>query len=111
LPKAFGHRHRVYVRYSRWGKNGTWANLLASVPDIPDLDQLMVDGSIVRVHPHGAAKKQPGTGSDGQVLRRLEHQKGYDSDTFVETLKDSGGAPVIPPRSHRKIPRDCDKDI
>jgi putative transposase len=36
--------------------------------------------------------------------------KGYDSDTFVETLK-GGGTPVIPPRSHRKIPRDCDKDI
>jgi putative transposase len=37
--------------------------------------------------------------------------KGYDSATFVETLKGSGGAPVIPPRSHRKTPRDCDKDI
>jgi transposase len=68
LPKAFGHRHRVYVRYSRWGKNGTWANLLASVPDRPDLDQLMVDGSIVRVHPHGAAKKQPGRGSEQEAM-------------------------------------------
>jgi transposase len=37
--------------------------------------------------------------------------KGYDSDAFFETLKGSGGTPVIPPRSNRKIPRDCDKDI
>jgi transposase len=74
LPMEFGNWHRVYVRYSRWGKNGTWANLLSSVSEVPDLEYLMVDGSIVRVHQHGAAKKQPGTGSDGQVPRRLEHQ-------------------------------------
>ena len=23
LPEELGHWHRVYVRYSRWGKNGT----------------------------------------------------------------------------------------
>jgi transposase len=57
LPEAFGHWHRVYVRYSRWGKNGVWVKLLSSVPDVPDLEYLMVDGSIVRVHQHGAAKK------------------------------------------------------
>jgi putative transposase len=37
--------------------------------------------------------------------------KGYDSATFIETLKGSGDIPVIPPRSRRKIPGDCDKDI
>jgi transposase len=37
--------------------------------------------------------------------------KGYDSDRFIKTLKGSGGSPVIPPRSNRKIPRACDKDI
>ena len=59
LPDEFGHWHRVYVRYSRWGKKGTWAQLLSSVSDVPDLEYLMVDGSIVRVHQHGAAKKHP----------------------------------------------------
>jgi transposase len=57
LPDEFGHWHRVYVRYSRWGKKGAWALLLSSVSDVPDLEYLMVDGSIVRVHQHGAAKK------------------------------------------------------
>jgi transposase len=57
LPEAFGHWHRVYVRYSRWGKNGVWVKLLSSVSDVPDLEYLMVDGSIVRDHQHGAAKK------------------------------------------------------
>lgn len=45
------------MRYSRWGKNGIWERLLSSVSDMPDLEYLMIDGSIVRVHQHGAAKK------------------------------------------------------
>lgn len=57
LPEVFGHWHRVYVRYSRWSKSGVWARVLASVSEVPDLEYLMVDGSIVRVHQHGAAKK------------------------------------------------------
>jgi transposase len=39
-------------------RKGTWGKILAAVADDPDLDYLMVDGSIVRVHQHGAAKKQ-----------------------------------------------------
>lgn len=57
LPSSFGHWHRVYVRYNRWSRKGTWGKILAAVADDPDLDYLMVDGSIVRVHQHGAAKK------------------------------------------------------
>ena len=33
--------------------------------------------------------------------------KGYDSDEFVV----NGAVPVIPPRSNRITPRDCDKEI
>jgi len=57
LPECFGHWHRVYVRYNRWCHKGTWARVLEAVGDDPDLEYLMVDGSIVRVHQHGAAKK------------------------------------------------------
>ena len=59
LPEDFGHWHRVYVRYSRWGRKGVWTSLLPLVSDVADLEYLMVDGSIVRVHQHGAAKKTP----------------------------------------------------
>jgi transposase len=57
LPDCFGHWHRVTMRYNRWSHKGTWATILAAVSDDPDLEYLMVDGSIVRVHPHGAAQK------------------------------------------------------
>ena len=55
--KRFGHWHRVYVRYDRWSKKGVWARLAESVAD-PDFEQLFVDGSIVRVHQHGAGEKK-----------------------------------------------------
>ena len=57
LPECFGNWHRVYVRYNRWCHKGTWSRILEAVSDDPDLEYLMVDGSIVRVHQHGAAKK------------------------------------------------------
>jgi putative transposase len=34
--------------------------------------------------------------------------KGYDSDTLRQKIKDQGGKPVIPPRKHRKVPPACD---
>lgn len=57
LPDHFGYWHRVYVRYHRWCKKGVWVRIFETMADDPDLDYLMVDGSIVRVHQHGAAKK------------------------------------------------------
>lgn len=57
LPERFGYWHRIYVRYNRWAHKGSWTNILAAVASDPDLEYLMVDGSIVRVHQHGAAQK------------------------------------------------------
>ena len=60
LPEYLGHWHRVYVRYNRWCKKGIWEDVLDTLCEDTDLDYLMVDGSIVRVHQHGASKKTSG---------------------------------------------------
>jgi len=65
LPPSFSPWHRVYVRYNRWSHKGIWTHILAAVSDDPDLGYLMVDGSIVRVHQHGAAKKTATGTGDG----------------------------------------------
>lgn len=57
LPENFGYWHRIYVRYNRWSKKGVWERVFNAMADDPDLEYVMVDGSIVRVHQHGAAKK------------------------------------------------------
>lgn len=57
LPESFGRWHTVYMRYNRWSRKGIWQRIFDTIADDPDLEQLMIDGSIVRVHQHGASKK------------------------------------------------------
>ncbi len=63
LPEELGHWHRVYVGYSRWAKSGVWKRMFEVLSNDPALEQLMIDGSIVRVHQHGASKKKRGIAS------------------------------------------------
>jgi len=37
--------------------------------------------------------------------------RGYDSDAFIQVVLDSGGVPVIPPRSNRKDGREYDRHL
>lgn len=40
--------------------------------------------------------------------KALLADKAYDADSFIESLKVRAIKPVIPPKSNRKIKRDCD---
>ncbi len=57
LPPEFGYWHRVYVRYNRWAHQDRWEAIFTALSQDPDLDYLMVDGSIIRVHQQGAPQK------------------------------------------------------
>lgn len=57
LPDTFGRWHSVYMRYNRWSRKRVWQHIIDTLADDPDLEELMIDGSIVRVHQHGASKK------------------------------------------------------
>ncbi|WP_211204088.1 IS5 family transposase [Denitrovibrio acetiphilus] len=57
MHPCFGKWHSVYVRYDRWAKKDVWQKVFAELSGDADLEYLMVDGSIVRVHQHGAFKK------------------------------------------------------
>jgi len=86
LPESFGHWHRVYVRYHRWSHKGSWSQLFEVIADDPDLEYLMVDGSIVRVHQHGAAKKQQNDEAMGKSRGGLS--------TKIHAAVDALGNPV-----------------
>lgn len=68
LPEELGHWHRVYVRFNRWSKKGHWARIFETLSEDKDLEYLMVDGSITRVHQHGAPKKT------SEIRRPLENR-------------------------------------
>lgn len=57
LPEYFGHWNSVFVRFSRWSKDGAWDRLFTAMADDPDFEYIMIDATIVRAHQHAAGKK------------------------------------------------------
>ncbi len=57
LPDAFGKWKTVYTRFSRWAGKGIWESLFNKMAEEPDFEYAIVDGTIVRVHQHGAGAR------------------------------------------------------
>ena len=57
LPDSFGNWNSVFIRFSRWSKDGVWDRLFTAMADDPDFEYIMVDSTIVRAHQHAAGKK------------------------------------------------------
>lgn len=60
LPAEFGNWHTTYTRFNRWCKKGVWPRVFQEVGKDADLEQLMIDSTVVRAHQHaaGAQKKR-----------------------------------------------------
>jgi putative transposase len=57
LPERFGEWNSVFVRFNRWSKRGVWEQVLAALGGDPDLNELLMDSTIVRAHQHAAGAK------------------------------------------------------
>ena len=60
LPGHFGNWHRVYVRFSRWSKQGVWHKVFAQLAKEPNNEYALIDSTLVRAHRSAAGARKKG---------------------------------------------------
>ena len=57
LHREFGNWNSVFRRFRRWARKGVFESLFKALSHDPDFEYAIVDGTIVRVHQHGAGAR------------------------------------------------------
>ena len=71
LPPEFGNWNTVSKRFRDWVKADVFIRIFDAVSDDPDMEYVMVDATIVRVHRHGQ-------GAKGGLLAKLSANPGAE---------------------------------
>ncbi len=68
LPSEFGLWNSVFQRFRRWAHKGVFERVFKELSAAADFEYVLVDGSIVRLHQHGAGA-QGGPAAKPSVAR------------------------------------------
>lgn len=88
IPERYGPCTTCYNRVVRWRKHGVWDWLLEEISKAYDGGSIMIDGSCVRVHQHGATAKRADSDDGGMGRSR------GGLTTKIHALVDAEGRPL-----------------